>query len=414
MKGADQAASRGDWRMHLRDMRTLSGLQNGAPPEDEIRRMPDRVLRAAVQNPDHSEAARAAAEAELRARSITAERWRLVVPGFIRAADLERRGDKLFFGWGRAVRVWSGRAVFALLVGLFVYAGLALRAEEQLIADLTACVTAGACSQAYADAQIALLADAEPPIAAMAIAIGWLLALVTWFASTALRRYPARITLLRKFNERHLSEPLERMLAQSLRPYGHVATLSDRFIRRSRFGWVQSALMSLGNPLAAIWFVIGLPVRFIWRLFDRSAMGPAVVLNARDYRNLANRLRDRMGLNVQTALVEKDAFMVRTSDAWWRMVVQLLMDSSDAIVVDLSQVTAGTAWELDVIAAEGAERRCVFVALWGKLEEAEAALAARGIDAVVHHYAPDGEIQRRPAFRAAMLAAMRATHHIAP
>jgi len=54
----------------------------------------------------------------------------------------------------------------------------------------------------------------------------------------------------------------------------------------------------------------------------------------------------------------------------------------------------------------------VFVALWGKLEEAEAALRERGISAVVHHYAPDGEIQRRPAFRAAMLAAMRATHHV--
>lgn len=414
MKGADQAASRGDWRMHLRDMRTLSGLQNGAPPEDEIRRMPDRVLRAAVQNPDHSEAARAAAEEELRARSISAERWRLVVPGFIRPDDLEQRGEKLFFGWGRAVRVWSGRAVFALLVGLLVYAFLEVRGEEQFIAELTACVTAGACTQAYADAQIASLADAEPPIAAMAIAMGWLLALVTWFTSTALRRYPARITLLRKFNVRHLSEPLERMLAQELRPYGHIATLSDKYIRHERFGWLQTALLSLGNPLAALWFVIGLPIRFVWRLFDRSAMGPAVVLNARDYRNLAARLRDRIGLNVQAAMVSKEAFMVRTSDAWWRMTAQLLMDSSDAIVMDLSQMSEGVGWELDLIRDSGAERRVVFIALWGKLDEAEAALAARGIDAVVHHYAPDGEIQRPPQFRDAMLAAMRATHHIAP
>lgn len=104
--------------------------------------------------------------------------------------------------------------------------------------------------------------------------------------------------------------------------------------------------------------------------------------------------------------------MVRTSDAWWRMVVQLFLDSSDAIVVDLSQVTQGTAWELDVIAAEGVTPRCVFVALWGKLAEAEAALAQRGISASVHHYAPDGEIQRRGAFRAAMIAAMCATHHV--
>jgi hypothetical protein len=106
--------------------------------------------------------------------------------------------------------------------------------------------------------------------------------------------------------------------------------------------------------------------------------------------------------------------MVRTSDAWWRMTAQLLMDSSDAIVMDLSQMSEGVGWELDLIRESRAARRVVFIALWGKLEEAEAALAARGIDAVVHHYAPDGEIQRRLQFRAAMLAAMRATHHIAP
>src|SRR5690606_10662702 len=207
-----------------------------------------------------------------------------------------------------------------------------------------------------------------------------------------------------------LAAPLERMIARELRPYGHTASLSDKFIRRDYFGWVQMALLSLSNPLAAAWFVIGLPVRFVWRLFDRSAMGPAVVTSARDYRNLARRLRDRMGLNLQVAMVRKEAFLVRTSDAWWKMVVRLLMDSCDAIVVDLSQVTAGTAWELDVIVEEGAAGRCVFVALWGRLEDAEAALAARGIDAVVHHYAPDGELQRRRPFRAAMLQAMRITH----
>lgn len=406
MNGADQAAIEGDWRMHLRDMRTLRTLQNGAPAEDEIRRMPDRVLRAAVQNPDHSEAARAAAEAELRARSITAERWRLVVPGFIQPDDLERRGDKLFFGWGRAVRVWSGRGVFAGLLAMLAFAF-----THQISID----------QWQWRDG--VLVASSFREFVSMVEAlqiVGYLLAgcvlpsLLVWFFASALRRHPARITLLRKFNVRHLSEPLERVLAQELRPYGHIATLSDRYIRHERFGWLQTALLSLGNPLAALWFVVGLPIRFVWRLFDRSAMGPAVVLNARDYRNLAARLRDRIGLNVQAAMVSKEAFMVRTSDAWWRMTAQLLMDSSDAIVMDLSQMSEGVGWELDLIRDSGAERRVVFIALWGKLEEAEAALAARGIDAVVHHYAPDGEIQRRPQFRAAMLAAMRATHHVAP
>lgn len=370
--------------MQLREMRTRGPLRAAEPPLDEVRRLSDRELAAAVHNPDHSEAGRAVAAEELRARNRTPEPWRLRVPSFISAADLAR-GERLFFGWGRAVRFWSGALIYLVFAGGLVWAGLNAAGLAPSPDALN--------GDAYGYLGLALLAP-----------------LVVWLLATCLRRKPARVLLLRKFNMRDLAEPLERMIAHELRPYGHVASLSDKFIRRDYFGWVQMALLSLGNPLAAAWFVVGLPVRFVWRLFDRSAMGPAVVTNARDYRNLARRLRDRIGLNTQVAFVSKEAFLVRTSDAWWRMVVRLLMDSTDTIVVDLSQVSAGTAWELDVITEEGVAGRCVFVALWGKLEEAEAALTARGIDAPVFHYAPDGEMQRRRPFRAAMLQAMGATH----
>lgn len=385
MNAPDQAEAGGGWRMELREMRTRAALRQASPPEDELRRLSDRALRAAIHNPDHSDAGRAAAEAELRARSASAERWRIVVPGFIKPKDLARRGQKLFFGWGRAVRMWSGWGVYLCLLAI-----LALVVSTEL----------------------GVLSEAQAESISINIGMGVLGLLIVWLVSSALRRHPARVLLLRKFNERHLAEPLERMIAHELRPYGHTASLSDKYIRRDYFGWVQMALLSLSNPLAAAWFVIGLPIRFVWRLVDRSAMGPAVVMSARDYRNLARRLRDRIGLNLQVALVSKEAFLVRTSDAWWRMVVKLLFDSADVIVVDLSQVAEGTAWELDLLRAENALPRCVFVSLWGKLDEAEAALAARGIAAPVFHYAPDGEIQRRTPFRSAMLGAMCATHAV--
>lgn len=383
MKSGDQAESGGDWRVRLQDMRTVAALRAPTPPAEAAERLSDRVLCAAAQNPDHSEAGRQAAAEAARARNVSVMPWRLKVPGFIKPTDLAK-GERLFFGWGRRVRVWSGGAIYLVLLALFA-AGALLGAQ-------------GSVSLAY------------NPDAAGMLGLALLAPFVIWFFATILRRKPARLLLLRKFNTRALSEPLSRMLAQELRPYGHVATLSDKHIRRDAFGWVQGAILSLANPVAFVWFVLGLPIRFVWRLFDRSAMGPAVVLNARDYRNLARRLRDRIGLNAQVALVSKEAFMVRTSDAWWRMSAKLLMDSSDAIIVDLSQITEGTTWELDAIQQENAAARCVFVALWGKLEEAEAELRARGIDATVHHYAPDGEIQRRTSFRAAMLCAMRATH----
>ncbi len=347
MNGADQAASEGDWRMHLRDMRTLQTLQNGAPAEDEIRRMPDRVLRAAVQNPDHSEAARAAAEAELRARSISAGRWRLVVPGFLRASDLDRGEGKLRSNWARG---WS-RGVLSLAVTMPIL--FAFSWHQPFAREL-----------------------------AGGVLVFVLLFVTLWLLVAALRCHPVRVMLMRKLDQRHLSTPLDALMRDDLIDYGHLIEFSDRHLPATQL-----------NQLSA---------------------GHGAVLNARDYRNLALRLRKRAALNVRAALSGKCALKVRCTEAWWRTVAHLLGDSSDVLVVDLTHVASGTPWELDLVQEFGAERRCVFIALWGKLEEAEAALAARGIDAVVHHYAPDGEIQRRAPFRAAMLAAARVSHHVSP
>lgn len=425
MDSWDQAAGGGDWRMQLRDMRTVSGLRADTPRPEAAERLTDRALIAAAQNPDHSEAGRAAAAEAARARNVTVTSWRMRVPGFITHADLAE-GERLFFGWGRALRHRAGMVTLLALAAMFVAAGFSVAATEELrvIGEARGLIGAEALSErgfSWSAETSAPLREAlinEPALARAYFAerIGLALAGVfgasafVWLIATWLRRKPARVLLLRKFNVRALSSPLTRMMRRELRVFGHVATLSDKHIKRDHWGWLHQLLLSVGNPLAFAVLVITTPIRFVWRLFDRSAMGPATVLNARDYRNLARRLRDRMGLNLQVALVSKEAFMVRTSDRWWRLVVQLLMDSADAIVIDLSQVTAGTEWELDVIQAHRAEARCVFVALWGKADEAAAHLRARGISRPVFHYAPDGEIQGRPSFRSAMVAAMRATH----
>lgn len=428
MDTPDQAAGGGDWRMQLSEMRTVGGLRAKAPAREAAERLTDRALIAAAQNPDHSEAGRAAAAAAARARNVTVTPWRLRVPGFIEPADLAM-GQRLFFGWGRALRHGAGMLAMLALAGVFVAAGFAVTATDELralaeargVAGVEALSEDGFIWSAEASAPLREAFAGEPAFerAYLAERIGLGLTGVfgafaaVWFVVTWLRRKPARVLLLRKFNVKALSSPLTRMISRELRPFGHVATLSDKHIRRDYWGWLHQLVLSVGNPLALILLIITTPIRFAWRLFDRSAMGPATVLNARDYRNLAKRLRDRMGLNLQVALVAKEAFMVRTSDGWWRLVAQLLMDSADAIVVDLSQVSAGTEWELDIIQTQKLEARCVFVALWGKAQEASQHLRARAIDAPLFHYAPDGEIQDRAAFRAAMLGAVRATHAVA-
>lgn len=383
------------WRKRLRNMRTLAALSRADPDASALDGLDADALRAAADNPEHSEPCRAAAFAALAVRGEPAGRWRLSVPGFITAGDLAR-GQALFFGWGRVVRKWSGLSIYAILGGVFVAAALS---PEQ--APLTT-------ETRFWFEWFGLRLDSDIVFATLGLVT--LAAIAIWFFASALRRKPARVLLLRKFNVRALSAPLERAISNEFRPFGHVASLSDKHIRRDLFGWMSMATLSLGNPIAAVWFIVGAPIRFVYRLFDRSGMGPAVVLNARDFRNLARRLRDRVGLNVQVALTAKEAFLVRTSDAWWRQVVRLFLDSSDVILVDLTKVTAGTAWELDTIRDENLAARCVFIALWGKAEEAEATLRARGFSNACHFYAPDGHMVDRVRFRAAMLGAMSAAH----
>ena len=377
-----------DWRKRLRNMRTLAGLKREDADASALDGLDADELRAAADNPDHSEAGRA-----LAASRAPAGRWRLAVPGFINARDLAR-GQKLFFGWGRVLRKWSGLAFYLVLLAILVAAFVGTNTQV----DPSTLPISSPSEEIDLDTVYGF------------VGLAALLPLLIWFIASALRRKPARVLLLRKFNVRALSEPLERAISNEFRPFGHIASLSDKFIRRDYFGWVSTAVLSLGNPLALAWFVIGAPIRFVYRLFDRSGMGPAVVLNARDYRNLARRLRDRIGLNLQVAFTSKEAFLVRTSDAWWRQVIRLFFDSSDVILVDLTKVTDGTAWELDTIRDENLAARCVFIALWGRLEEAQAALAARGLTNACHAYAPDGHMVDRHRFRAAMLGAMAATH----
>ena len=325
MKSSDQADSGGDWRVQLQDMRTISALRAASPHPDEVERLSDRALRAAALNPDHSEEARAAATEALRARRLSPEPWRVRVPSFLSARDLER-GDALFFGWPRKLRVglaWS--AVLALVGG-------------------------------------AMLAIGPLALSAALFGVGFA-ALMLWIAILALRPKPARICVVRPALTLART-PLRAAIAHELRPYGHVVTLA-------------------------------------------SGAEGLVVRSAADYRARAADFGKRVGLNLINMSTRRETLALGASDQWRPLVLNLLLDSSDAVVVDLSD---GGSWALEAIQREGVAARCVFVALWGKLEEADAALRAAGLSQRCFPYAPDGEMQRRPAFRAAMLTAMRATH----
>lgn len=328
--------------MQLRDMRTVRALAEAAPAPEAVERLSDRALMAAVENPDHSEAGRMAAAEALRARGLAPSRWRLTVPSFLTARDLEQ-GERLFFGWGRAVR-GAGVAVGVVALGMFA-ASLFVRPPS---------FPAGT-------------ASLSPLLFSVAI-VGALV----WFFGSIFRRKPARVVVLRQAVHRAFALPLRRMIGRELRPYGHVVTLSDHDER--------------ADP----------------------------IVNARQYRLLGQRLRDRVGLNLQAALTRGEAVAIEPSPVWRELAAQLLIGSGDVILVDLTQADETLPPELALIASEGAGARTLFTALWGKAEAAEAVLRTAGFAHPCFYYAPDGEMQRRSQFRAALLAAMRAAHGRTP
>lgn len=330
MSSVNQA---GDWRVQLNDMRTQNALRAPAPSEDAVRRLSDRALRAAALNPDHSEAARTAAAAELQARGGAVEPWRPDVPSFLTAAALTR-GDTLFFGWAAALRAWSG--VLA-----------ALGAGAGVLAAGVAFFTGAAAANSTA-----LVCGAIAVVGAL-----------TWLLMSLFRFKPARVCLMRPPRSESTDAPLRRMIARELRRYGHVICVA------------------------------------------RSTEGGAI-RGAADYRARVSAMCSLVGMNA-SAMLAREAMMLSASDAWRPMLLDLVAHASDVLVVDVS---ADAAPMLDALSARGALARCVFVSIWGRLEQAEAALQVRGVDAPCFYYAPDGEMQRKSAFRAAMLAAMRAAH----
>lgn len=116
---------------------------------------------------------------------------------------------------------------------------------------------------------------------------------------------------------------------------------------------------------------------------------------------VAGALSNRVAMNLRALCADREVMTLKAApDA-----TSALVQASDAVIVDLSE---GLPPDWNVIKPEA--RRCVLVAAWGQHERAEATFASLALPGQCFFYAPDGEIQRRSQFRAAVRAAMRAAH----
>lgn len=428
-------------KARLRAIVTIAALRRsdpGAPGARAIDTASEQELAFAAQNVDHSEAGRALAQRALAQRVGEAEADRRIesfidtmpAPSWIEARDVAG-GDGVFFG----ARVWILRAVFAAaLASIAIWFGVAwdLADREKAAFEIAIAqnlVTSEEVAEAFRipasfnngelstdqkkqklrerQAVNALFAeyDRRSSISGNA-GLGAMVLFPLYSIMLGWRRKPARLLLLRRFNDPEIGKSIEKLSRRWLKPYGHVFTLADKHFRRSRLAPFVSWFSF--NPVLLIWRLANIPISWAIRLFDRARAGPILVWSARDFRNLGKRLVDRYGLNLEMERTQRKAVMVRTSDPWWRHVALLLMHAADVIVVDVTEVAGGTIWELETMLRERVGDRVVFVARQDRAADAASALATHGFPArEISHYTPDGRLIDSARFRMEMLSVLQ-------
>ena len=354
-------------------------------------------LAAAARNSDHSEEGRKAAADRLQLMGGKLSDADIVVPGFVRFKDRDRLRKK-FFGISRIIRVWAGWLSFLWFACAFVAIGYSSELETDALIEAKDAgiissedffnsdreLTDEEFAEAYATGSMRidafqsqnalrdwLLVKAEvtptgkkmkfyEEVGFVFIAL-LMVSVLLWFLFAVFRGQPARILLLRKFNDKKVSKPLRHVISSQIAPFGHTTTLSDKFFKKSAWSWLWDLIPKHWAliPVIPVWML----VRVVMRQFNRAKWGPVWVGSARNYRHLAKRLRDKIPLNfIVSCSSNKEAFMVRTHDDWWQEVIKMIMNSSDVIVVDLSNVTAGTEWELKRLDDTDMWTRAIFIA----------------------------------------------------
>ena len=375
--------------------------------ENKLEALSELELAAAARNPDHSDAGRARAEQLLRARGGDLDVARVAVPGFVRTSDLARL-RRSFLGVARIVRMLAATlSIIAVVAGI----GMAfwtveleskardLALERGVISQLEHDAVSGRMSEAERaafleengfsrrralDLEVRARLDGAPEARAVArtelIGVSLFLAAPSfyflWIAMSTLRRQPARVLLLRglsqptlqfaahqsvagKAVDKEIAKTAQKLIFNQLADFGHVVTFADHHFRPAALGWFGEIF--LGGPIGLVLKLLTLPLKLALRLFNRAKGGFARVRSAGEFRGLAWRLRDRLGLNYDMVVSRRGAFVVTPSEQWRPAVSTLLVDSAHVIVLDLTAFSAERRWEIDLLDELEAWDRVVLV-----------------------------------------------------
>ena len=301
--------------------------------------------------PDHTKQAKRFISQELQRRGTTPElldRWKpsprdLTVPPALDARISVRRYQfwmrmkALTFRLFRIV-IWI---LLVILVVMNIIEAIFGRTAERSLDKLTAHFKSREIAQFY------LVMDQYAIYALLAA-----LVLIPVVSAILLRKRAIRVLLLRPFGEKRMTTALRRVVVRNLGLYGHVYTLSDRNYRPNM---IVAALMLI--PFDAI----RLLVMYLLSPLLRNSLRIATVASERQYSTLQRFLLRLYRPSHFSFLGGGQAFNIRTSDEWWQLCITMLMHSCEIIVIDLSKVKEGTAWELAQIKARGLQDKCIHI-----------------------------------------------------
>ena len=167
-------------------------------------------------------------------------------------------------------------------------------------------------------------------------------------------RSPDRILLLRPFGQGPVSRSLKRFARRNLAYRGFIFTLADEHLQHSLAAF---ALSHVPLDLGSIFFVF-------YRPLFRRAHRFVFVRKPSDLNLVRSRLRSRwlLGQFWQSWLGLGDRInKLRSRDELWKDCIDVLLDNCQVIVVDLSHIGAGTAWELEQLYRRGHHYKALFL-----------------------------------------------------
>lgn len=225
------------------------------------------------------------------------------------------------------------------------------------------------------------------------IIVGTIVIISTVFAFLDGKTRP-NIILLRPFGAPNLSRPLRRFVPNYLGPFGSTYTLSDK-------GYKPFILTTIFERLAGIGqYVVG--------FFLKPSRRAGIIKDERTFLNLARRISRSRRPSFTSFLSGDQAFNVTATNDMWKIVVDMMLHSAEIVVMDITQIGAGSEWEIRLMEERGLIHNCVFISQNSKELDARHLLVLMGINPKrLHLYDERGIVENQSYFYDQLVAAIK-------